>query len=810
MLNDLFRTYKKIIFIVLILLCGIIFWFFGCHRQNNNTAGKVKWEKENLSGPGGYGYKFQTDLLEGNVVFGTRGYLAKDKTMPVTVSIKCKEDSFTGVVKVTLPGEEGGGVAYQSAISCDKGVTGKVQMDIPQLGNVSYFSFEVLDQFGTARLSQMVIPSEKEEDVGEFNEENVYLGVLSDQYDNLKYLDGMELELGDGIALVNLIPFTNQNFPVKKQDLQALSGVLIDHFDTSSLSQMQMECLTQWVEEGGILIAGTGSDGKRVLSGFQKSLEVKSGSNEEVRFGFLGSLASVGSVSMINCQLEFSDQGQWNSNDKFSPAGLYYRNLGMGKAAIATFSLLDDTLNQWTGRDKVIKVLLEDLLKENWNRDYVEQTSLWYVKKALYAFVNNQMPNTFYYGFYFILYLLILGGVAYYFLRRIKKREYIWWVVPMIALIFTVGVVVRSRGIGGGDRREFSAVRIYDPQIGTDDVYFLYQNNEGEGSSVDLVPEVKAVEPIDYSYRMDSGSSSIRGINENFTINNTQKGYDIVFGENVPGTTQILKYSIYPDKSEQNQTCFDQNISGSYTSFQGNITNTSPYNFEKVVLVRGNQYRILENMSPGQTMHVEESEVKFWTGYEDENKVFGDEDETTAVGNLMEYLQQKYINGNGDLNTLLIIGITDENEFSLFTDSHTLENQITVFVNRFALAAVEDADCVVDINHSCIDEENQEESLKYDILEKKETKVIYSFDSTKVVWGMFRNRDSFRGEIYAYNYDTKQNDRILNNPDEVMNCGELEPYLSDMNRMILTFRLPDGTSYGGAPVLSAFIRNFGR
>ena len=69
MLNDLFRTYKKIIFFVLILLCGIIFWFFGCHRQNNNAVSTEKWEREALSESGGFGYRFQTEDLEGKVIF---------------------------------------------------------------------------------------------------------------------------------------------------------------------------------------------------------------------------------------------------------------------------------------------------------------------------------------------------------------------------------------------------------------------------------------------------------------------------------------------------------------------------------------------------------------------------------------------------------------------------------------------------------------------------------------------------------------------------------------------------------------------
>lgn len=804
MLNDLFRTYKKIIFFVLILLCGIIFWFFGCHRQNNSTASKEKWEKESLSDSGGCDYYFKTEILEGNVVFGTRGYLSQDKTMPVTVTIKSKKESFTGIIKITLPGEEGGGVAYQSAVSCDKGIATKIWMEIPQLGNVSYFSFEILDQFGTAKLSQMVIPEENNNDI---YEKTVYIGVLCDQYNDLKYLDGQEVNLGDEKSILRLIRFNSQNFPLQKEDLQTLSGLLIDSFDTSILSQTQMECLGQWLSEGGNLMVGTGANADKVLAGFYKNLGIKAGTQEAIRYGFSGSLSSAGNVTIVHCNLKFSEKNIWDASDRSYPVGVYRREYGQGNVSMMTFSLLDDVFDQWTGRDKVTRVLLEDFLGDMENSSNVDQTSLWYVKKALYAFINEKMPNTFYYGIYFIIYLLVLGFVAYYFLRRIKKREYIWWVVPLIALIFTVGVVIRSRGLGGDSGREFSAIRIYDPQAGEDDIYFLYQNNEGEGCSVDLVPEVKEVEPLDYSYKMDESGSSFRGINENFTINNTQKGYDIVFEESVPGTSQVLKYSVDTDESCQSDVCFSQSISGDYTAFQGDVTNISSYQFDKVVLVRGNQYKIADQIAPGQTIHVDGQEVEFWSDFEDENTVFDEGDETSAIGNLMEYLQQKYINGDGDYNTLFIIGITDENNFTLFADEHTLENQMTVFINRFTLPALEDADCIININHTCLDEEFQEEALRYDALEKNETKVIYTFDSTRVVWGMFRNKDSFQGQMYAYNYKTKENDLIFNNPGDYMNCESLEPYISDMNRMIVTYCLPDDTDYGSAPVLSVFTKD---
>ena len=40
-----------------------------------------------------------------------------------------------------------------------------------------------------------------------------------------------------------------------------------------------------------------------------------------------------------------------------------------------------------------------------------------------------------------------------------------------------------------------------------------------------------------------------------------------------------------------------------------------------------------------------------------------------------------------------------------------------------------------------------------------------------------------------------------------MNCDELEPYISDMNEMMLTYTLPAGSDYGEAPVLSLLTKD---
>lgn len=800
MLNDIFRTYKKIIIFVLILLSAVFFWFYGCHRQKSGGEQAKTWEKITLSDAGGIGYHFESPELSGQVIFGTRGYIARDRRAPVIMEISCKEESFAGTLRITLPGVDGKGVSYQSAVNCKKGVISRVVMEVPSLGNASWFSFELLDSFGGVRFSEEIISREKaKQDDSEIEE--IYVGVLSDQYKKLDYLDGQTIETGEGEACLRLIPFLQQDMPTDVRELNCLSVLLIDHFSLDSLSQIQQECLLFWVEkEGGSLLLAP-EDGTESL--LKEKAGLVPGRRYEQLYSFRTDISYTGNVRLHVSDWGLSDQ--WKPCSLSEPVSTFLREYGEGQIMVTTYSLLDDTFLRWTGRDEVIRMLFQECVPEKSTGRQGGDTSLWYIKKALYAFMNARHPNTFNYALYFIAYLGVLGFFAYHLLRKMKKREYIWIVVPLVSLLFTFSLLFRSGGGGQEKGREFAALRLYDFARGQDDYYFLYQNNEGEAGNVDLASHIKEAEPLDYSY-LEEGidPASLQTISQDYTINNAKNGFDIAFEETVPGNSYILKCSAEPEESGEMQ-CFRLDMRGSDTCFEGSVTNLSSWNFKTVVLIRGHQYVLIDGMDVGETTRVRKKEVEFWTGYKGETLLFGNKEETTALGNMTEYLQQKYILENEQQNEILAIGITGDNDFPLFSGEDALGRHLTVAVERCAVPQPDNEECIVNINSASL-EGDRGEALRFDILEKNETKATYSFDTGKVVWKMFRNRDGFEGRIYAYNYETGEMDELFTKEDMVMNCGQLEPYVSDMNKMIFTFCLPGGTDYGGAPVLSVVLK----
>lgn len=746
MINDLFRTYKKIILLLLVLLCSVVFWFYGCRHQQRSQSEVVEWNKKTIKGTNGYCYKFKTSNCTGTVTFGAAGYVAKDKEMPVTLDIFAAEKDFTGVMKVTLPGENGKGIAYQSAVKCKAGEKEKIVLNVPQLGDPSAICFEIMDSFGVTELSEDVSFSDAKNRNGAFSEqaENL-IGVLSGQSKELSYLNSLKIGEESDEESVKVVCYSKNSFPQTEEEFQGLDGMIIDSFDTKSLSGKQKSALKSWLKSGGKLLIAGGDQQIDSFEGLEKTFGIIQEDVVVSELYLADADNTVQELPILMSNLQLSQKYEWEAYGDFEPEIGYTAEVGSGKISILRFSLTNSAFLQWSVRDKAAVEILSHFMGKDEDTESSD-TSLWYVKKALYAFMKSQLPNTFFYGVFFIFYILLMVTIAYYYLCKIKKREYIWIIVPVLALVFTVGLFIRSRGMKSSGDSYFSALRVTDSEKEQENIYFLYQNNEGVEGNVNFLSTITSVIPMDYNYRTIVGKN-IKTSGEDITINNTQKGFDVAFEESVPGTSRILKLS-GNTKSASEKEVFTQDIFTTYTSFYGNITNTSSNNFSRVILIRGNQYAILKSVKAGEKASVSKDMVKCWNHFDEENSAFGTENENTVTGNIMEYLQQTYMNTQKSKEELLVVGITSENDFKLFSDDNVLKNHVTVMINHFTLEE-ETGDYILNINMSCLKQEGEGLAIEEDTLEENKTEVSYVFDKEEIE-ALARNKDNFTGKIYAY------------------------------------------------------------
>ena len=656
-----------------------------------------------------------------------------------------------------------------------------------------------MDSFGVTELSEDVSFSDAKNRNGAFSEqaENL-IGVLSGQSKKLSYLNSLKIEEESEEESVKVVCYSKNSFPQTEEEFQGLDGMLIDSFDTKSLSGKQKSALKSWLKTGGKLLIAGGGQQIDSFEGLEKTFGIIQEDVGVSELYLADADNTVQKLPILMSNLQLSQKYEWEAYGNFEPEIGYTAAVGSGKISILRFSLTNSAFLQWSVRDKAAGEILSHFMGKDEDTESSD-TSLWYVKKALYAFMKSQLPNTFFYGVFFIFYILLMVTIAYYYLRKIKKREYIWIVVPVLALVFTVGLFIRSRGMKGSGDSCFSALRVTDSEKEQENIYFLYQNDEGVEGNVNFLSSITSVIQMDYNYRTIAGKN-IKTSGEDITINNTQKGFDVAFEESVPGTSRILKLS-GNTKSVSEKEVFTQDIFTTYTSFYGNITNTSSNNFSRVILIRGNQYAILKSVKAGEKASVSTDMVKCWNHFDEENSAFGTENENTVTGNIMEYLRQTYMNTQKSKEELLVVGITNENDFKLFSDDNVLKNHVTVMINHFALEE-ETGKRILNINMSCLKQEGEGLAIEEDTLEENKTEVSYVFDKAEEIEALTRNKDNFTGKIYAYNYSTGQRDRILSSTESYITGESLNNYLSGDGEMRITYKMDASDEYGPAPVLS--------
>ncbi|MDO4975894.1 MAG: hypothetical protein Q4E53_01415 [Eubacteriales bacterium] len=814
MLNELFRSYKKIIFFVMLLVSAIIFWFFGLRRNTGSSQHVVVWEKHEFKN-GGYGYHFKTGDLTGDVVFGLKGYMVKDKTIPVKMTVSSKEE-FSGLVKISVPGTSSGGVAYQSAVQCQKTIPTQLIVNIPQLGNASYFTFELLDQYGNVLLSEMEIPPysqwiSEEEDVGS----QICLGILSSNVQELSALDHLTLSSEDGDVTIRTIYLDEDSFPVNADDLQMLSGLLVDDYNITRLSKKQRGVLLDWIKDGGTFMVGTGKNAFRVLDRMKEELGVSVDRVEMSRLHFGSNTQFSGEVGLYLSQLHFDENVGWRMVDWSTPASYYERNLGNGKVQMLRFSFTDESLHQWNHYDNMLKSLMEQLLCDVFEDRIDHENGIWNMEMALNDFVTSQMPNAFYYGVFFIVYLFCLTFLAYFVLRRKKKREYIWLVIPCLSLFFTLGIILRSRGNSTSSmmtQNSLSAIRIVDNESTRNDIYFLYQNAEGESKTLDFIPSIDEVKPLDYEYGQEQiDSTRVRKIKEDYTISHTMGGCQLSFTETTPGTMRILMMSENKSMNYGEKTdLFLSKLVGDHTSFQGSIANQSDKEFDKIMVIRGNQYWCGQNLKAKSSVKIAKDEVQCWPQEEEQTGLLSLEETDVAMQDMLDYLENRYLKNNTDLSDYIIIGITLKDNYQLLRGGDHLGNQVSIYVNHVFCQAPEKAECQVNINLKYLKDNQSYQELQEKLAEELNVEARYQFDSNQLIWAMARNQDDYSGEIVAYNYWTEKNDSILSKPGDVMTCEELEPYLSEMNEMKIIYKQKDIMQSNRLPILSVWLKKIAR
>ncbi|MDE6214549.1 MAG: hypothetical protein K2M70_13890, partial [Lachnospiraceae bacterium] len=278
--------------------------------------------------------------------------------------------------------------------------------------------------------------------------DSLTMGILSDNYTALSYLD-----MGG-----NEFYYNGKNYPIKLEELDrdkladsldALNFLVIDSYNTGVLPDQALENIKQWMDDGGMLVIGTGSSAEEVLAGFDDLVQCNrvydpgEGPND---YSDRVDLSQLPMAELIDVSGKY--------HEGYEVFGLICSQ-GYGAVEILPYSLAEVAQMNAAGDYEQQQGFVEGVLRQV--NDYANTNGLGqytynYDSKYLLTEINSHLGNgnnRLRFGglkVIVILYVIFVGPVLYLLLRLAKKRDFYWIAVPVTTLVGIFLVYFAGRG----------------------------------------------------------------------------------------------------------------------------------------------------------------------------------------------------------------------------------------------------------------------------------------------------------------------------------------------------------------------------
>lgn len=537
---------------------------------------------------------------------GFNGKFVSNKWVPIVVEMENNASDINALLEADAVQQDKSIVTFSTEAIVPRGLKKKITL---------YIRIPATQRSVDIRLVQdgNVLKKISLKNLSPMPEDEYLMGLLTENKDALGYL--WNKASGDNIfAHHEACAMDAETFPSKKEVLDNFRILIINDFDTSVLSQEQIDALTGWLQTGGILIVGTGPNGKKTLNGLQgKALSADMGQREiSLNLSALNEAAGIKSegsypVQLMDVKLSGGKQILGNSSVCFISG----QQMGIGHVFLAAFDLGLEPIKSWAGNqmiwDNVLKTNLDaqafaaliNPASVNANNEILEQNIL----HALLNIKAVNMPSIKGLMILLLVYFIVVGPINYIILKRFDKREWLWLTVPLLVITFSSITYAMGYASKGSDfmTNTVSLVNIgKDGQaIGINNYTAVFIPRKGDYT-------VKLGKDVLFSFPVSSEANGY-GTSANTS---EQPKVKAKFVQGQQAYAQLYDLSIWDVKG----FCYESlAIKGSglkadiHTEdgkLSGTIANNFPYALEDLVLFTPYSYQIIGDIAPGQSKNI--------------------------------------------------------------------------------------------------------------------------------------------------------------------------------------------------------------
>ncbi|NMF03474.1 hypothetical protein ACUH7Y_04490 [Clostridium beijerinckii] len=732
----------------------------------------------------------ENDSIKMDVAYGIEGNFKGSIGIPINVQLENNGEDINGEVEVRVPTNMPNTYdAFTSEINLASKEKRTVSIPINLPENSSKISV-VLKQGENILKENTVILSS-----GRINEADMFMGVLTDDFNGLsiRYLDftdsNNKSKDEERINKADSVPLAIEQLKSNAKNISSLDVIIINNYNMSNLQKEQYENLSEWVDNGGVLVIGSGENASKTVGNINKEFI-------DVSYNGMKNINNytVANLSFKNASTVLQDGGE--------PL-IYKMDKGKGKIYVSTFDLGNQNI---APKDNVMKKW-KDLLKDDFLSKYknshrhgnnvpyqIEELSRNVPTGDIFK-INKLM-------IVFLIYALSVGIIVYFVMKKLNKREQLWGIIPIIAVGFSIFLYFIGSNTRINDIVLNQVNIIQTDKSGTSDVVGYL------GISSKYKNQLKVQEPSGtnlQNYSNERYSDRDQGKN-NFTKLASKTVYrenDSYYDFKDLAALDMKKFGISGHK--EIVPLIEANLNYDSKKLKGSINNTLGYDIKKLLVVSSNNVWDLGEVKADEKLNV-------------------DEDKFSAVGlagygdNLEDDYFKNYVRGKnkGDIkeqykNVLrmssLISTIGENNISNKSTFLVAITDMPIDYGFDFEKKSVSKYDTTAIIQDVDIDFTDSEGNLNYPLgyfqaditqsdssihMETSRNEVYgsgdmilnYSIDNNidildlKVGYIGNNKGAKFKGDIYIYNYEKNDYDKI-NYTAKGESLGNMGKYVKD-------------------------------
>ncbi len=478
------------------------------------------------------------------------------------------------------------------------------------------------------------------------------IGVLGESYNQLRVLNGLIIKQNKtegpmyGRMVVydeakgsmietsaEMIQLNKETLPNDLKGFGTFDYIVIADYDTSLLSDKQIQTLEKWVDEGNALIIAGGTNAKKVYSGLSNQLKPFEilGSKKESIAEAVGKFTERSAPDdAVEVSTGNVGEGKILIGDETNPLAASYKKAN-GKILFIAFDPTISPISVWGSAGEMWKRIMNESIQKVINERY-SSGSYYDYDSVVRQVPEDQTPPYKTLMLIILLYIVIVGPLLYIVLKLKDKRDYSWVVVPILSVI-CIGIIYAA----GFRTRYTSAVMNNSSIIHLDSQNKIAEIQTTSGVFNNGAGKMLLEYPQNYKIEVIRENEHDNGYNYNYS----DEDYKNAQIKSKIYTNDIMAHEIYnmgmwepcilnTSQTQSYEGTLIKNMSIDGNVFSAEIRNDTGFAFEDSFIVVGENFVEVGNILPNE-----------------EKKISFSFDDKSLIKNFYQFLDSRYFNYGG-------------------------------------------------------------------------------------------------------------------------------------------------------------------